>query len=882
VPPRRLALLVATYLYEDAGLRQLTAPGHDAEALAEVLRDPEIANFDVTILINEPHHVVGNAIGQFYRNRRRDDLTLLYFTGHGLKDDQGRLYLAMTNTKRDDLLFTGLSAQQIDEAMESCSSRQKVLVLDCCYSGAFPAGHVSKAGGQVNALEKFQGKGRVVLTASDATQYSFEGNHITGEGTQSVFTRSLVKGLTTGEADLDGDGDISIDELYSYVHDRVIEEMPQQRLKKQENIEGRIVVARNIHWNLPAYVHNAIESPVARDRLAVLEGLAHLHRVGNDLVQAEIINQTRRLIHDDSKAVSTAAMKLMTTLNPAIARREAEEQAQQEAKEQAQHEANVEAWREANEQTRRQAEEQARREANEQARRREEQAQRQANEQARRRKEQAQREAEEQARREANEQVRDAEQPRRGLAVSSSPPRHNWAEEKDEGQVVTSSTRSLPEDNTTTKSDQLERGAWADQHTQPGPATEKLIPHQRDTGKRTRREANRWTAPAWLLNLWAPPGRSPIASGTAGPGSFPLGVFTVGGRCRQALIAIGALLALGGVIILVVFVATNRAPSDSTPAPVPAPSAVPTPGPEVAIPAVGTSIAIGKTPVFVAVSPNGQHAYIANGDAQVITMIDTANNQVTATVPIKAGPPQFLAFAPDGRTLYVSIFNDQQTIHVIDVIATASNTVVATIPQPARPFLPAVTRDGKRLFVPNHDIASVSVVATDTNTIIGQIKVAPYPHWVAFSRDGSRAYTANHESNLVSVIDTATLKVVATIPVGNSPHSLAVHPDRPLVANVNFEGNTVTVIDTNTLKVVATIPVGKNPRDIVWAPDGRFAYVVNADSNTVSVIDAATNQVTATIPTEASPMSIAVLPNGRQAYVSNRDSGTLTVLILTG
>jgi uncharacterized caspase-like protein len=238
VPPRRLALLVATYRYQDAGLRQLTAPGHDAEALAEVLRDPEIANFDVTILINEPHHVVGNAIGEFYRNRRRDDLTLLYFTGHGLKDDQGHLYLAMTNTRRDDLLFTALSAYQIDSAMESCSSRQKVLVLDCCYSGAFPAGHLSKAGGQVNTLEKFQGKGRVVLTASDATQYSFEGNHIIGEGTQSVFTRFLINGLTTGEADLDGDGDISIDELYSYVHDRVIEEMSQQRPKKTRKHRG--------------------------------------------------------------------------------------------------------------------------------------------------------------------------------------------------------------------------------------------------------------------------------------------------------------------------------------------------------------------------------------------------------------------------------------------------------------------------------------------------------------------------------------------------------------------------------------------------------------------------------------------------------------------
>jgi Caspase domain len=83
--PRRLALLVATYRYQDVGLRQLTAPGHDAEALAEVLRDPEIANFDVTVLVNEPHYVVGEAIGEFYRNQRRGDVTLLYFTGHGLK-----------------------------------------------------------------------------------------------------------------------------------------------------------------------------------------------------------------------------------------------------------------------------------------------------------------------------------------------------------------------------------------------------------------------------------------------------------------------------------------------------------------------------------------------------------------------------------------------------------------------------------------------------------------------------------------------------------------------------------------------------------------------------------------------------------------------------
>src|SRR5262249_47043410 len=124
---RRFALLVATYRHEDTGLRQLQSPEEDALALARVLRDPDIGGFEVTTLVNEPQHVVGAAIGSFYRHRRRDDLTLLYFTGHGVKDDDGRLYFAMTNTDLDSLLFTALSAEQINYAMDSCPSRQKVL-----------------------------------------------------------------------------------------------------------------------------------------------------------------------------------------------------------------------------------------------------------------------------------------------------------------------------------------------------------------------------------------------------------------------------------------------------------------------------------------------------------------------------------------------------------------------------------------------------------------------------------------------------------------------------------------------------------------------------------------------------------------------------------
>src|SRR3954447_2361007 len=309
--PHRKALLVATYGYQDTGLRGLTAPAHDAESLADVLRDPAVAGFDVTVLLNEPAHVVGEAIAGFYGACRRDDLTLLYFSGHGLKDDNGRLYLAMANTRRDALLFTGLAAAPIHEAMDACASRRKVLILDCCYSGAFPAGSITKSDETVHALERFQGKGRVVLTASDATQYSFEGENLEGTGSQSVFTRYLVEAMRSGEADLDADGDIALDELYSYVQERVVAAMPQQRPKKQEDVDGRIIIARNVHWTLPAHLRNAIDSPISTQRLAAVDDLAFLPRVGNDIVRAAVAEQLAMLVNDDSRSVSAAASALL-------------------------------------------------------------------------------------------------------------------------------------------------------------------------------------------------------------------------------------------------------------------------------------------------------------------------------------------------------------------------------------------------------------------------------------------------------------------------------------------------------------------------------------------------------------------------------------------
>ena len=302
----------------------------------------------------------------------------------------------------------------------------------------------------------------------------------------------------------------------------------------------------------------------------------------------------------------------------------------------------------------------------------------------------------------------------------------------------------------------------------------------------------------------------------------------------------------------------------------------------VPIPAIAGEIPVGSTPGYVAIAPNGTFAYVANRAAGVVTVVDTATDKVAPRIPIPDGPPQYLAFSPDGSRLYVSVFNDPDR---------AINEVPSSTPRPRcsprSRSAPGPTRwrsrpDGSEICVPNHDSGTVSVIETKANTLVTDIRVKPNPHWVDVLHGRHRAYTANHESNLVSVLDTATRAVVAEVPVQRSPHSVAVHPNQPLVANVNYDSNSVTVIDTNTEKVVATVPVGAHPQDVAWAPDGRHLYVTNVDSDNMTVIAVDGWKVTATIPTGEAPTSIAVLPDGSKGYVSNLNTGTLTVLNLAG
>ncbi|MFY9820823.1 MAG: caspase family protein [Thermoanaerobaculia bacterium] len=224
---RKVALLLGNSTY-GPGLPRLEKPDADIAALGKVLSDPAIGGFDeVKPLLDATSATARREIARFFSGRSPDDLLLLYFSGHGLRNDRGGLYLAVQDTETELLSGTAVPAAFISEEMDNCRSRRQILILDCCYSGAFERGAKGPAANPATAFTG-NGVGRFVLTASNSTQLAWEEVAASSTEGLSVFTHHLVKGLASGEADLDGDGLVSVDELYDYVYARVVEDNPRQ------------------------------------------------------------------------------------------------------------------------------------------------------------------------------------------------------------------------------------------------------------------------------------------------------------------------------------------------------------------------------------------------------------------------------------------------------------------------------------------------------------------------------------------------------------------------------------------------------------------------------------------------------------------------------
>ncbi|MFD4357253.1 type VII secretion protein EccCb [Nocardia sp. NPDC058518] len=242
---RRIALFVANDTYHFDGLSRLYAPISDAEQLRELLRDPEIGGFRPTeLLINESKAEIERSIERVFRGAEPDDVILFYFSGHGLRTRQN-LYLAVGNTDPQLLSSTAVSASFIRELIRESAAAAKIIVLDCCYSGAFLGSEVIKSAPTIDdvAQQLAAGDGICVLTASSAVETAAEGRAESGSAPLSVFTSALVRGIGTGQAD-NGSGLIGTHDLWTFAHADVRSRTTRQTPNHYGVFKDEVYIAR--------------------------------------------------------------------------------------------------------------------------------------------------------------------------------------------------------------------------------------------------------------------------------------------------------------------------------------------------------------------------------------------------------------------------------------------------------------------------------------------------------------------------------------------------------------------------------------------------------------------------------------------------------------
>jgi Caspase domain len=214
------ALLIGNSEFPDDphNLRPLHGPVNDLQLLCGALTDPTYGLFDrdhVRILPERTKRHITEAMEAFFVRAGPDDTLLLYYTGHGFPNEYDELFMCARDTRVDLLVSTAISDLEIDGMMRRSSAKRFVVLLDCCSSGGFKSGS--------KLPPKLKGAGRFVIMSSRQNEPSRDAPTAYES---STFTRHLVDALRGG-ADADGDGYVSVSEVYNYVAETLPKETKQ-------------------------------------------------------------------------------------------------------------------------------------------------------------------------------------------------------------------------------------------------------------------------------------------------------------------------------------------------------------------------------------------------------------------------------------------------------------------------------------------------------------------------------------------------------------------------------------------------------------------------------------------------------------------------------
>ncbi|NTV59048.1 MAG: hypothetical protein HGA74_17445 [Deltaproteobacteria bacterium] len=237
-------------------VRRLKYAVNDAMAFSNHLVEyNQVPKENVVLLLDEEANLtrLRSALGVYLKNKAsKDDMVIIYFAGHGATEREAtspdgdglEKYLLPYDVDPKELYATAMPMEEISRLFSRIRSDRLVFIVDTCYSGASGGRTISvadiRAGISDGFLDRITGgKGKIILTASGANEVSAESDELQ----HGIFTHFLIKGLQ-GQADSDGDGLITVDEVYTYVSKQVPQATNQeQHPVKKGIVEGPLVLS---------------------------------------------------------------------------------------------------------------------------------------------------------------------------------------------------------------------------------------------------------------------------------------------------------------------------------------------------------------------------------------------------------------------------------------------------------------------------------------------------------------------------------------------------------------------------------------------------------------------------------------------------------------
>jgi TonB family protein len=225
----RIAVLIGNGRFPDEpGLPDLQGPANDVDRMEKVLAAQDIGAFSQVIrFVDEKHYAITPLIDQILTGATPDTFVLIYYSGHGKLSTRGQLCLTTADTRIAQLQSTSLPLPVIKGFIDESPCRQVLLILDCCFSGAAGKAFLRGTLDEQMVISTTDASGLHILSSSTAVEVSRETDADESGAFMGAFTRCLVEGLQSGDADVNGDGRITVEEIREYMRHHLSGQRPR-------------------------------------------------------------------------------------------------------------------------------------------------------------------------------------------------------------------------------------------------------------------------------------------------------------------------------------------------------------------------------------------------------------------------------------------------------------------------------------------------------------------------------------------------------------------------------------------------------------------------------------------------------------------------------